>query len=119
MKLALLADIHGNLPALRACLAHAEAAGAQRFAVLGDLVGYGPDPGAVVDWAVDAARDGALLVRGNHDHAVARPPTGGDSAEHASVAWTRASYAWAAAASPASATISETPRSIASRRKAR
>jgi len=40
MKLALLSDIHANLQAFDACLAHAQAVGAQRYALLGDLVGY-------------------------------------------------------------------------------
>jgi diadenosine tetraphosphatase ApaH/serine/threonine PP2A family protein phosphatase len=90
MRLAVLADIHGNLRALRACLDHAQAAGAEHFAVLGDLVGYGAEPGAVVGWAQDAARAGALVLRGNHDHAAAHPPGEGPSAEHASTVWTRA-----------------------------
>ena len=49
MKLALFADIHSNLEAITACLAHAQALGAERYAFLGDLVGYGADPGAVLD----------------------------------------------------------------------
>ncbi len=42
MKLALLSDIHANLPALEACLEAVEALGADRIAFLGDFVGYGP-----------------------------------------------------------------------------
>ena len=53
MKLALFADIHSNLEALQACLAHARSQGAERFAFLGDLVGYGADPGWVTDCAMD------------------------------------------------------------------
>ena len=49
MKLALFADIHSNLEAITACLAHAQALGADRYAFLGDLVGYGADPVAVLD----------------------------------------------------------------------
>lgn len=90
MKLALLADLHANLEALEACLAHAEAAGAEHWAFLGDLVGYGPDPAAVVDRVAEYARRGAAVVRGNHDDALA-----GDTAalgEHAveGVRWARA-----------------------------
>jgi len=88
MKLALLSDIHANLPALRACVAHAQAAGADRFAVLGDLVGYGGEPAAVVDWAMEVVRAGGVVLRGNHDDACSRLPTEGQSAEQASVAWT-------------------------------
>ena len=49
MKLALFADIHSNLEAITACLEHAQALGADRYAFLGDLVGYGADPVAVLD----------------------------------------------------------------------
>ncbi|HEX4764174.1 MAG TPA: metallophosphoesterase family protein, partial [Usitatibacter sp.] len=70
MALALLADIHSNLEALHACLAHARAAGARRFALLGDVVGYGADPAAVVEVAMALAAEGAIVVRGNHDEAV-------------------------------------------------
>jgi hypothetical protein len=41
MKLALFADIHSNLEAITACIAHAQGLGADRYAFLGDLVGYG------------------------------------------------------------------------------
>ncbi len=67
MRLALLSDIHANLRALEACLAHARAQGATHFALLGDLVGYGPEPGAVVDRAMALAQAGAIVLQGNHD----------------------------------------------------
>jgi diadenosine tetraphosphatase ApaH/serine/threonine PP2A family protein phosphatase len=69
MKIAVLSDIHGNLEALRACLAHAEGEGAGMHAFLGDLVGYGADPVACLGLLADHAAKGALLVRGNHDEA--------------------------------------------------
>lgn len=69
MKIALLADIHGNLEALRACLVHAERENAGMLVFLGDLVGYGADPVACLDLLADLAAKGALLVRGNHDEA--------------------------------------------------
>ena len=69
MKIAVLADIHGNLEALRACLAHAEREGADMQVFLGDLVGYGADPVACLGLLADHAGKGALLVRGNHDEA--------------------------------------------------
>ncbi len=69
MVIALLADIHANLEALRACLAHAHERGAERYAFLGDLVGYGADPGPVVDVIAGMQAQGAVVVKGNHDAA--------------------------------------------------
>lgn len=69
MKLALLSDIHANLEALDACLAHARKLGVERYAVLGDVVGYGADPGPCVDRVMALAQRGAFVVLGNHDAA--------------------------------------------------
>jgi diadenosine tetraphosphatase ApaH/serine/threonine PP2A family protein phosphatase len=69
MKLALVADIHANLEGLSACLEHAQAQGAERYVFLGDLVGYGADPVAVVDLVRAHVDRGALVVQGNHDAA--------------------------------------------------
>ncbi len=65
MRYLVLTDIHANLEALVACLAHAEARGYDRTLCLGDLVGYGADPNAVIDRV--QALDPAAIVRGNHD----------------------------------------------------
>lgn len=90
MKLALISDVHANLEALRACLAHAREHGADRLAFLGDLVGYGADPGAVVDVVAAEVERGALAVRGNHDDAAI---TGDSDFMHEAarkvIAWTR------------------------------
>ena len=61
---AILADVHGNLPALEAVLADVEARGIREVVVAGDLVGFGADPKAVVDRLVVR---GARLVLGNHE----------------------------------------------------
>jgi diadenosine tetraphosphatase ApaH/serine/threonine PP2A family protein phosphatase len=91
MKLALYADIHSNLEALRACLAHAQALGADRHAFLGDLVGYGADPVAVLDLVEHHAANGAVVVLGNHDAAAAGRPAGQMNANaHAAIVWTQA-----------------------------
>lgn len=80
MKLALLSDIHSNRQALDACMDHARAQGAQRFAWLGDLVGYGADPGYVVQQAMALVADGHCVIGGNHDALAVRPPQPGDPA---------------------------------------
>lgn len=74
MKLALISDIHANRPALQACLVHARLQGADQFAFLGDLVGYGADPAAVLDDIMALAEQGALVLRGNHDDMALQPP---------------------------------------------
>ncbi len=73
MPIALLSDIHANLEAFEACRRHARAAGATRLALLGDFVGYGADPAAVVERVMQLQAEGALVLKGNHDDAVARP----------------------------------------------
>lgn len=87
---AILTDLHANREAMEACLEHARAAGATRFAVLGDLVGYGADPGWVVDAVRALAEAGAPVVRGNHDDAVVGPDHAAmHEAARAAVSWTR------------------------------
>ncbi len=70
MRIALLSDIHSNLEALQACLRHSRKLGVDRYAVLGDLVGYGADPVAVVDRVSRLQQDGAIVLMGNHDEAI-------------------------------------------------
>ena len=90
MKLALFADIHSNLEAITACLAHARALGADRYAFLGDLVGYGGDPVAVLDLIARHAANGAVVVLGNHDAAAIGRPAGRMNANaQAAITWTR------------------------------
>jgi len=74
MKLALLSDIHSNLHALQACLAHARAQCAQQFAFLGDLVGYGAQPAEVLDCIMALQAQGAPVLRGNHEQVTLAPP---------------------------------------------
>lgn len=61
----ILSDIHSNLEALEKSLELAEGKYDQVLC-LGDLVGYGPDPNAVVERIRPLAR---VIVRGNHDKA--------------------------------------------------
>ncbi|MCX8007545.1 MAG: metallophosphatase family protein [Coriobacteriia bacterium] len=70
-RIALLSDIHGNLPALDAVLddmaAHGFGDGSERYC-LGDLIGYGPDPGGVVERIRSL---GVPTIVGNYDDGVA------------------------------------------------
>src|SRR5580765_364384 len=65
MRYLVLTDIHANLEALKACLTDAGARTFDETLVLGDLVGYGGDPNAVVE-LVQSLKPVAI-VRGNHD----------------------------------------------------
>lgn len=88
--LALITDLHANREAVEAVLADARAKGAERFAFLGDFVGYGADPGWVVDTVRAMVNQGALAVMGNHDLAV----TQGSSLQHGMVPQARQVAEW-------------------------
>lgn len=62
--IAILSDIHGNLPALRAVLEDARQQGCERVISLGDVVGYYAQPGECID---ELARCKAMNILGNHD----------------------------------------------------
>jgi putative phosphoesterase len=64
MRILLLADIHGNWPALQALAEPHDVC-----ICLGDLVDYGLEPAACIDWV---RRHAHHAVRGNHDHGVAQ-----------------------------------------------
>jgi diadenosine tetraphosphatase ApaH/serine/threonine PP2A family protein phosphatase len=90
MLIALLSDIHANREAFTACLAHAEQSGANRYIFLGDYVGYGADPGWVVDRVVAHVARGATALLGNHDAAVLSSSSQGMNAVAAeAIEWTR------------------------------
>jgi diadenosine tetraphosphatase ApaH/serine/threonine PP2A family protein phosphatase len=65
MRYLVLSDIHANLQAYDAVLEVAGGLGWDRVVVLGDLVGYGADPNAIVDKVRELAPH--ALIRGNHD----------------------------------------------------
>jgi predicted phosphodiesterase len=67
MRYLILSDIHANLQALEAVLDEAASSQWDHVVVLGDLVGYGADPNAVVDRV--RALDPMAVIRGNHDKA--------------------------------------------------
>jgi len=91
MRLALLADVHANLEAFQACLEHAQEQHVDRYAFLGDLVGYGADPAPVVELVMRSVEGGSVAVLGNHDQAVALGPSTTMTGEASqAVKWTRA-----------------------------
>lgn len=67
MRLALLTDIHGNLPALEAVLADIDAVKPDEVWCLGDVVGYGAQPNECTRLVAERT---TLCLAGNHDLAV-------------------------------------------------
>jgi protein phosphatase len=63
-RIAIISDIHGNMPALEAVLHDIEQRGIKRVVCLGDLVGKGPEPDQVIDRIRDACE---VVVQGNWD----------------------------------------------------
>jgi predicted phosphodiesterase len=72
--LAVLYDIHGNLPALEAVLGDAEAQGASRFLLGGDYALFGAWPAETVE-RLERLTD-ATWIRGNVDRWLGDPPEG-------------------------------------------
>ena len=82
----ILSDLHANLEALEA-VAREVKGSYDRALCCGDLVGYGADPNAVVDWVRDNC---AVAIRGNHDRACTGPEVVEwfNPVARAAVAWT-------------------------------
>lgn len=68
MRVAVLSDIHANRQALTAVAKDLEAQRVDETWCLGDVVGYGANPLECLEWVEEHAD---LIVKGNHDHAVA------------------------------------------------
>jgi diadenosine tetraphosphatase ApaH/serine/threonine PP2A family protein phosphatase len=88
MRIALLSDVHGNLPAFEAVLGDVEEQDVEEVWCLGDLVGYGAEP----DGCVQLARDRCdLSLAGNHDLVVTGdiPIADFSSSAAAAARWTR------------------------------
>lgn len=88
LTIAVLSDVHGNLPAFRAVLADVESEGADAVWFLGDLVGYGASPNECVELASERCD---LCLAGNHDLGVLDRIDIADFSPHAAEAarWTR------------------------------
>jgi putative phosphoesterase len=66
---AVITDVHGNLPALEASLAAIDAIGVDALYCGGDLVGYGPHPNEVCRMIEER---GIPTIYGNYDYAIGR-----------------------------------------------
>jgi predicted phosphodiesterase len=88
MRIALLSDVHGNLPAFEAVLADVDSEEVDEIWCLGDLVGYGAQPDACVELARQRCE---LCLAGNHDMVVTGAIDIADFSSSAAAAalWTR------------------------------
>jgi predicted phosphodiesterase len=88
LKIAVLSDVHGNLPAFRSVLQDVEPRGLDGIWFLGDLVGYGASPDECVQLAAERCD---FCLAGNHDLGVLGRIDIGDFSPHAAAAaqWTR------------------------------
>jgi diadenosine tetraphosphatase ApaH/serine/threonine PP2A family protein phosphatase len=100
MRYRVISDVHANLEALEAVLQQPEAV--DRTLVLGDVIGYGADPNAVVERL--RALDAVTFIRGNHDKVGTglEPVTGFNHLARHAIEWTASTLtaenrAWVAA----------------------
>ena len=88
MRIALFSDLHANTHALEACLEHAYAQGAERLAILGDLVGYGAFPAQMIERCMALEQLGAIVIRGNHESLALYPQLGEGTYGGLTARWT-------------------------------
>ena len=88
MRIAVLADVHANLPALEAVVRDLQDLGCDHLWHLGDAVGYGAEPYACIQILADL---GAEMIAGNHELAIVDPEmaAGFNPAAREAVDWTR------------------------------
>jgi len=67
MRYLIFSDLHSNLESLQSFSEIAETIAHDKKVFLGDLVGYGADPNACVDWV---RKNADIILGGNHDYAV-------------------------------------------------
>ena len=84
-RTAILSDIHGNLTALQAVLAHVKTQNVDRIVCLGDVVGYGPKPCQCLNVVMEFG----FCVLGNHDSSALFDPEGFNAAAEQAIFWTR------------------------------
>jgi len=86
MRYLILSDLHANLDALEAVLTVAPVP--DRFLILGDIVGYGAEPNAVIERVRGLSP--IVLIRGNHDKVASgvELPEAFNPAALQSAAWT-------------------------------
>lgn len=88
-RYALLTDIHANREAFEAVLHDLAGRGIERIVILGDIVGYGPDPGWCADRVAELGAAGAVVIKGNHDAAIERIENSMNAIARTAIEWTK------------------------------
>ena len=86
MKRAIISDIHGNLEALQAVLAHIRTQQVEEIFCLGDVIGYGPNPCECLDLVMENC---TVCLLGNHDQGALFDPEGFNTGAERAIFWTR------------------------------
>jgi len=86
-RIAIISDIHSNMPALNAVMADIDQQRVDAIYCLGDVVGYGPEPVEAMRTVLDICEEGKVIA-GNHDHAAIHEPIGFNAEARAAALWT-------------------------------
>jgi predicted phosphodiesterase len=87
-RFAIISDIHGNVHALESVLERIASLRVDAVICLGDIVGYGPNPGECLEQVV---RNCDIIIQGNHEEAVVDPKAAAtfNGAARDAINWTR------------------------------
>ncbi|MET0363870.1 MAG: metallophosphoesterase [Sphingobium sp.] len=101
MKIAALTDIHAVSTTLEQALGDARREGFDVLLLMGDLLTYGVAPRETIALVEEAvARDGAILIAGNHDEMYRSGGNGGRAYRERLPDWLRETAEWTAAQLP-------------------
>ncbi|MBI4835550.1 MAG: metallophosphoesterase family protein [Planctomycetes bacterium] len=82
---AIVSDIHSNLEALQAVVKDIQDQNIKDIICLGDVIGYGPNPGE----CIDIVRNFKMVLMGNHDEGLIEEPVGFTLRARKALEWTR------------------------------
>lgn len=109
MRLAIIADIHSNLPALQAVLADIDQFGVDEIIVAGDAINGGPFPGEVLELIQERQLS---VVKGNHENYILECANAATKNRYQGLNWGSVRWTLSQLSSPQLRTIQEWPISL-------